>query len=495
LLLSCLNLRGASAEPTVAKSDKVAIAAKAADSEKIDVSTKVDGRATWTLSADDELFLDDLQHRTFRYFWETTNPTNGLVFDRWPSQSPSSIAAVGFGLTAYGIGVERGWVSREEAVERTLATLRFFSHAPQSESPDASGYRGLFYHFLDMKTGQRWRTCELSSIDTALLMAGVLFCQSYFDADNPQEAEIRRLADGLYRTAEWDFMQPRPPLVAMGWKPESGFGQSDYKGYCEAMLLYVLALGSRTHPIDEAAWSEMTSTYIWGDFYGYPHVNFGPLFGHQYSHAWIDFRNLQDGYMREREIDYFENSRRATQSQRAYATENPAGWTGYGPQVWGLTACDGPGRHQLEIGGTQRQFYSYFARGASLETLRDDGTIAPTAVGGSLPFAPDITIPALREMRDTYGEHLYGKFGFLDSFNPSFSFEDAKLRHGKVIDGKLWVNSDYLGIDQGPILIMAENLRSEFVWQVMRRSPYIKRGLKRAKFEGGWLDAVQQVSE
>lgn len=447
----------------------------------------------YTLSPADEQFLDDLQRRTFLFFWETTNPENGLTFDRWPSQSPSSIAAVGFGLTAYGIGVERGWVARDDAAERTLATLRFFSQAPQSEAAKASGYKGLYYHFLDANTGERWRTCELSSIDTTLLMAGILFSQSYFDRDTPREAEIRKLADELYRAVQWNFMQPRPPLIAMGWKPEQGFGRSDYQGYCEAMLLYVLALGSPTHPIDEAAWQAFTSTYLWGDFHGYSHVNFSPLFGHQYSHAWIDFRNLQDDYMREQGIDYFENSRRATQSQRAYAIKNPAGWAGYGPNVWGLTACDGPGGHRLEFNSKRRQFHSYLARGASLETLRDDGTIAPTAAGGSLPFAPKITIAALRTMRDTYGDHLYGQYGFLDSFNPSFTFEDAKLRHGKVVEGKLWVNDDYLGIDQGPILIMAENLRSGLVWKVMRRNPYLRRGLQRAKFGGAWLETSEST--
>jgi hypothetical protein len=433
-------------------------------------------------------FLEDLQRRTFDFFWETTNPANGLVPDRWPTPSFSSIAAVGFGLTAYPVGVERGYISREEARDRTLATLRFLWTAPQGPQPaDVAGHRGFFYHFLDMETGLRHQTTELSSIDTALLMLGVLCAQVYFDGAEPEEAEIRALADSLYRRVEWTWMQPRAPLIAMAWRPERGLSPHDYRGYNEAMLLYVLALGSPTHPIDESAWQAFTSTYEWADFYGQEHVNFAPLFGHQYSHVWIDFRGIQDAYMRERGIDYFENSRRATLAQRAYAIDNPMGWKGYGEEGWGLTASDGPLGATLEVNGEERTFRRYWARGAAAGDIRDDGTLAPTAAGGSIPFAPEVAIPALRAMRDRYGEHLYQRYGFLDSFNPTLGDVEFTPERGTRVPGVGWFNPDYLGIDQGAIVLMLENYRSGFVWELMKRSPYVVRGLCRAGFTGGWL--------
>lgn len=442
------------------------------------------------ISAADQEFLDTLQERTFRFFWETANPSNGLVPDRWPGRSPSSVAAVGFGLTAYCVGAERGYIPRERAVERVQKTLRFLWNSPQNdEAQKAAGYRGFFYHFLDMQSGLRSWNCELSSIDTALLMAGVLSCHEYFDRAEPQEREIRNLADALYRRVQWSWMQPRPPLICMSWHPGSGFGDHDYRGYNEAMLLYVLALGSPTYPIDPAAWDAYTSSYKWADFHGQEHVNFEPLFGHQYSHVWIDFRGIRDRYMREKGIDYFENSRRATHSQRAYAIANPSGWREYGADIWGLTACDGPVDKVLEFEGKKRQFHSYWARGASAERINDDGTVAPTAAGGSIPFAPEITVPALKVMRKRYGEWLFAKYGFLDSFNPSFTFRDVELTHGQVVDGVGWFDTDYLGIDQGPILLMIENYRTALVWRLMKSNAHVKRGLEQAGFSGGWLGA------
>lgn len=433
-------------------------------------------------------FLEDLQRRTFDFFWETANPANGLVPDRWPTPSFSSIAAVGFGLTAYTVGVERGYISREQARDRTLATLRSLWTAPQGPQPaGVAGYRGFFYHFLDMETGLRHQTTELSSIDTALLMLGVLCAQVYFDGAEPAEAEIRALADSLYRRVEWTWMQPRAPLIAMAWRPERGLSPHDYRGYSEAMLLYVLALGSPTHPVDESAWQAFTSTYEWADFYGQEHVKFAPLFGHQYSHVWIDFRGIQDAYMRERGIDYFENSRRATLAQRAYAIANPMGWKGYGEDGWGLTASDGPLGATLEVNGEERTFRKYWARGAAAGDIRDDGTLVPTAAGGSIPFAPEVTIPVLRAMRDRYGEHLYQRYGFLDSFNPTLGDVEVTPERGTRVPGVGWFNTDYLGIDQGPIVLMIENYRNGFVWELMKRSPYIVRGLCRAGFTGGWL--------
>lgn len=431
--------------------------------------------------------LDDLQERTFHYFWDLADPGTGLIPDRSPTPSFSSVAAVGFGLTAYAIGAERGWVTREQARDRVRHVLQFLIDAP--EGPQRTGvtsYKGFFYHFLDMKTGHRFETVELSTIDTTLLMAGVLTCQSYFG--RPDEADIRDLAEKLYRRVDWKWAQVRPPAVSHGWKPESGFIISDWKGYNEAMILYVLALGSPTHPVEPEAWQAWTSTYQWHHYFGQDHLTFGPLFGHQYSHVWIDFRGIKDEYMRGKGIDYFENSRRAAYSQRTYAIENPGGWRGYGEKLWGLTASDGPLDITLKIDGKDRTFHTYWARGASPQELTDDGTLVPTAAAASLPFAPEIVLPVIREMRQRYGEHLYGRYGFLDAFNPTYDV-DVKPQHGKVVRGLGWFDTDYLGIDQGPIVAMIENHRSGLVWKTMRKNPHVRRGLERAGFTGGWLDA------
>ncbi len=432
--------------------------------------------------------VDDIQERTFRWFWDLAQPENGLIPDRWPTPSFSSVAAVGFGLTAYPIGVERGWVTREEARRRVLTTLRFLETAPQGPEPRGrTGHKGFFYHFLDMKSGTRFEQVELSTIDTTLLLAGALFCQSYFNRDYPEEEEIRQLAETLYLRADWQWAKPEPPRVSMGWHPEKGFIEHEWVGFNEAMILYVLALGSPTHPIDPEDWEAWTSTYRWGTFYGQEHVNFAPLFGHQYSHVWIDFRGIQDAYMRGKGIDYFENSRRATLSQRAYAIDNPNRFRGYGENVWGLSACDGPIDGDLKIDGRNVRFMTYAARGAALGEIRDDGTIAPTAAISSIAFTPEVAIPAMEEMHRRWGEHLVSKYGFLDSFNPSLTVA-TRTQHGKVVAGVGWFDGDYLGIDQGPIVAMIENHRSGLVWRVMRNNPHIRRGLERAGFTGGWLE-------
>ncbi|HVH68879.1 MAG TPA: glucoamylase family protein [Gemmatimonadales bacterium] len=429
-------------------------------------------------SAQASAFLDTLEERTFHYFWDSTNTTNGLIRDRIPTPSFSSIAAVGFGLTAYPIGVQRGYITRSQASQRVVNTLRFFWTATQDSSPsNATGYHGFFYHFLDMNTGKRFQTVELSTIDTALLLAGVLTCQSYFNGTDSLETEIRRLADSIYARVDWQWASPRPPVVALGWHPENQFLPYDWRGYNEAMILYILALGSPTHPVDTAAWSQWTAPYQWGTFYGQTHVGFAPLFGHQYSHVWIDFNQIQDAYMRAHGIDYSENSRRATYAQQAYAAANPGGWVGYGDRIWGLTASDGPGDVTLTLGGRARQFHGYWARGASFTETPDDGTIAPTAAGGSIPFAPEIAIPALYAMRQTYGDALFSTYGFRDAFNPTYT---ASGPAG-------WFDVDYLGIDQGPIVAMIENYRTGLIWQLLRGNPYIVRGLCRAGFAGGWL--------
>jgi hypothetical protein len=285
-------------------------------------------------------------------------------------------------------------------------------------------------------------------------------------------------------------MEPRSPLISMGWLPKEGYLPYDWAGYNEGMLLYILALGSPTQSIAADSWPAWTRTYAraWGKFEGQEYLSFGPQLGHQYSHVWIDFRGIQDAYMREHGFDYFENSRRATYAQRAYAIANPMAWKLYGENIWGLTASDGPSATMQDYAGQPRKFRHYSARGAGNADSFDDGTIAPTAAAASLPFAPEIVIPAVDAMHNLFGGALYAQYGFLDAFNPSFSY-DVPMKTGKLVPGIGWISGEYIGIDQGPIIAMIENYRNEFVWKVMRKNPYIQRGLKRAGFSGGWLDA------
>jgi hypothetical protein len=430
------------------------------------------------LHADSTVFLDSLSKHTFNFFWETADSNTAQVPDRWPSPSFSSIAATGFGITSYLIGAERGYITREQAADRVLKTITFLHDLPKGDTvSDVAGYKGFFYHFIDMKTGHRYRNVELSTIDTGLLIAGILSAQSYFDSDDETEQQIRAIADSLYLGIEWDWAMNNQLTMSMGWHPEKGFIESRWKGYNEAMILYVLALGSPTHSIPAESWSAWTSTYQWANYYGQEHLNFGPLFGHQYSHMYIDFRGIYDPYMKEKGIDYFENSKRATYANRAYCIANPGHYTGYSATIWGLTACDGPGNSTKA--NPNVSFMDYHARGAAQYYNDDDGTITPTAAGGSLAFAPEICIPALQAMYETFGDKIYTRYGFVDAFNLSIENKDGSIG---------WIDKDHLGIDQGPILIQTENYRSEFVWKLMRKNPYIIEGLKKAGFTGGWLD-------
>jgi len=450
---------------------------------------------------DDQSLLDDLSARTFRFFWETADRKKGLVPDRWPSQPFSSIAAVGFALTVYPIGVERGYVTRDQARQRTVRTLRFFYNAPQGPQPQGViGHKGFFYHFLNMKTGLRWATTELSTVDTALFLCGALFAQSYFTEDHPLEAEIRDLAEKIAARVDWPWAQANAPGITLAWRPERGFSTHAWNGYNEAMIVYLLALGSSTHALSRQAWESWTDRYdeVWGKYYEQEFLMFSPGFGHQYSHIWVDFRGIKDDYMRERGLDYFRNSRRAARAQHAYAEANPMGWKGYGQGVWGITASDGPGRATLLYEGEERQFRGYVARGigypethAGLGQSYDDGTIAPTAAISSIVFTPELSMQGIREMRARYGKHIYSEYGFLDAFNLSFNY-DVGLHRGRVIPDFGWVGDDYLGIDQGPIILMIENYRSGFVWNVMRKNAHVRRGLARAGFTGGWLDRTDR---
>jgi hypothetical protein len=337
--------------------------------------------------------LEKLQLESFNYFLHETNPTNGLVIDKTEAVWPASIAATGLALAAYPVGVEHGFIPRAAAVERTLTTLRFFWNSPQGPEPDATGYRGFYYHFLDMQTGRRAWQCELSTIDSAFLLAGALTAGMYFEADTADEHEIRTLADALYRRADWPWAQNQGSTVTHGWKPESGFLNYRWEGYDEALLLYVLGLGSPSHPLPESAYAAWAATYRWEHCYGYDYLYAGPLFTHQLSHIWVDFRGIQDAFMRAKGIDYFENSRRATYVQRQYAIDNPLKFAHYGEHCWGLTASEGPGPDTISVAGIERQFFDYVGRGVPYGP--DDGTIAPWAVAASLPFAPEIVLPTL----------------------------------------------------------------------------------------------------
>src|ERR1700691_5812398 len=365
--------------------------------------------------SDDEL-LDRLQRAAFDYFLSNYNPANGLVADTSRTGSPSSIAVVGFGLSAYPVAVERGWMTREAAIERTLVTLRFFSNSSQSAEPDATGYKGLYYHFLDMQSGKRTWESELSLIDTALLLAGILTAGAYFTDSSKSESEIRILADALYRRVDWRWAQDRKATLSQGWKPECGFLHYCWEGYSEASILYVLAIASPTYSIPANSYSAWTATYQWENLYGHDFLYAGPLFIHQFSHAWIDFRRIQDAFMREKSSDYFQNSRQATHIQREYALRNPHDFRGYGENFWGLSAGDGPTAGRLRIGGIERRFFGYTARGVPYGA--DDGTIAPPAALASIVFAPEMALAAIRHFWDRYPE-IVNEYRLPSAINPT----------------------------------------------------------------------------
>ena len=419
--------------------------------------------------------LDSIQRAAFDYFLHETNLANGLVPDKTCADWPASIAAVGLGLTAYPVGVERGFVSRAEAAERTLTTLRFFWQSKQGPEPDATGYKGFYYHFLDLQSGERAWRCELSTIDSALLLGGMLTAAAYFNRDAQTEREIRVLADRLYSRVDWRWAQNGGATVTHGWRPEGGFLPYRWEGYDEALLLYVLGLGSPTHPLSTESYQAWASTYQWKTVYGTQFLYAGPLFTHQLSHVWIDFRGIQDAFMREHGIDYFENSRRATLVQQEYAIRNPSGFAHYGELCWGLTASDGPGEVTRTIDGVERQFFDYLARG--VPDGPDDGTIAPWAVVASLPFAPEIVLPTVADFERwrVGGVHRYG---FKATFNPTFRIPG--FPNG-------WVSPWHFGINEGPIVVMIENHLSGLVWRLTRESPPIVAGLRAAGFTGGWL--------
>jgi hypothetical protein len=429
------------------------------------------------LPVTNEAMLDQLQRAAFDYFLLNANPRNGLVADTSRAGSPVSIAVVGFALSSYPAAVERGWLDRRDAVDRSLAALRFFRDSDQSGSPTATGYKGFYFHFLDAQTGARVWNSELSMIDTALLIAGALAARMYFTAATEEEAELRELAEFLYQRIDWRWSQGGGDTIRQGWKPECSFLHYGWEGYSEAILLYVLAAGSPTHPITTNCYKSWTATYQWENLYEHDYLYAGPLFVHQFSHAWIDLRGIRDRFMREARSDYFENTQRAVDIQREYTQRNPHRYIGYDENCWGLSACDGPTDTRPDLPNAPHRVFGYAARGVPYGP--DDGTLSPPAVLASLPFAPEIVLNSIRNMIDRYPEMMTdGRLA--TSFNPSLP--DAQ--------GCSWVSAGHYGLDQGIVFMMIENHRTGSIWQLMRDCSYISDGLHRAGFRGGWLQQL-----
>ena len=432
---------------------------------------KSKGKINYPLTTGEVAMLDSIQHKTFLYFLNEHSPDKGIVKDRASSWAPASIAATGFGIPSFAIGVERNWITRKQAAEITLNILKFFANSVQSADTNATGYKGFYYHFLRMNSGTREWKCELSSIDTGILMMGIIFARNYYNLNDETEEQIRSLSATLLGRMDWKFMQmsataKHPNAISMAWSPENGLLNHGWSGYNEGLFLYILAAGTGMENVN-VSYDSWLSTYEWKTPYiGLSHVAFPPLFGHQFSQAFIDFRGLGDKYMKEKGIDYFENSRRATYVQRQYAIENPKGWVGYDSLCWGVTASDGPGG-QFNFG--DKKFEGYAGRGTSGpdNTIAEDGTIAPYGSISSLPFAPEIVLPTIRSINERYGNKLWDKYGYFDSFNPT-----AK-----------WFNADYIGIDQGPMLIMIENFRTGLVWNYVMKDPVIQKGLNKLGFK------------
>jgi hypothetical protein len=395
----------------------------------------------YTLTADDDRFLEDLSHRTFNFFWEQADPATGIIRDRAKTDGSAasdtardigSIASVGFGLSGLCIAAERGWQPRPRAIERAELTLRWFAERMTQE-------HGWFFHFVNLHTGAREWQSELSSIDTALLLAGVLTVRRCFADDE----DVVRYADAIYRRVDFQWMLAgHATVLSHGWKPESGSLSGRWDHYCELMILYLLAIGSPTHPIDAQswyAWSRPETTFQTFTYVSGP----DPLFVHQYSHAWIDFRGRRE----RTNIDWFANSVTATRAHRAFCLSLSALFPAYTSTVWGITASD------------SRK--GYVAWGGPPRHPAIDGSVVPAAAGGSLMFTPDITVSALRDMQRRFGERIYGRYGFADAFHPT--------------DG--WVNSDVIGINLGITLLSAENLRTGHVWQWFMANPEVGHAL------------------
>lgn len=420
--------------------------------------------------------LARLQFTTLLYYLHCTNPDNGLVRDKTQADAPASIAAIGMALATIPVLVERGIIIRKFAAKIARRRLQFLLECPQGPEPNASGYKGFFYHFLDIETGRRVWECELSTIDSAFLFAGALTVATYFDGGSDEEADVCRLANALYERADWNWARDHGLTLTHGWRPENGFIPYRWRGYDEGLLLYILGLGSPTYPLPAESYAAYTESYDWRNLFGRELLYSGPLFTHQLSHMWIDFRGISDEFMREHNSDYFQNSRHATFVQQEYAIRNPLNFVGYGEHCWGFTASDGPGWTRRNVGGLEREFFDYSARGAPFGP--DDGTVSPWAVVASLPFAPEIVIPTIFNCaRMNLG--MTRLYGFKPSFNRTYTVEGS--------EAGWWVSPYHFGVDQGPVVLMIENYRTGLLWNVMRRCPPLVKGLRRAGFSGGWL--------
>jgi hypothetical protein len=413
--------------------------------------------------ASEDQLLDYIQETDFDYFWYWANPANGLVPDRSETNSSCSIAAVGFGLTAIGIAIDHGWISRAQGVARVTTTLNTFLQGPQGpEATGVIGYNGWFYHYLDMSTAVRANS-ELSSIDTTILLAGILYDKQYFDGTNADETNIRTMASAIFNRVNWSWMAQGTNAVSTAWYPTTGFNSNNWVGYDEAMILYLLGLGTATNPLPASAWPQWTTGYIWATNYGQAYVQFPSMYVHVFSHCWIDYRHIADSYMSNHNSTYFENSRRASLAQLAFAIANPNHEVGYSSNVWGLNASDGPTGYAVHaITGTPISGF-------------DDGTIAPSAAGGVMAFTPEYSEPALSYFYSHFRLHLWTSFGFYDAFNLTAQ----------------WYDIDELGIDQGPIVIMIENYRTQRPWKLFMQNQEVQTGLQRAGFNSLPFVAVQ----
>jgi len=391
----------------------------------------------------DEQLFDEIQRASFEFFWNEASPKTGQVKDRAlangnDSHTMSSIAATGFGLTSLCIADHRGYRKSAEIVDRVRNTLRFMAH-------DLHNEHGFFFHFIHMETGERWAKCELSSIDSSILLCGVLTTRQYFS-----DQEIKDLATKIYQRVDWPWMLNGGPTLAMGWHPESGFLKARWEHYCELMMIYLLGVGSPTHPLPPETWNAWTRPRI--KYQGIEYISGNdPIFTHQYSHAWFDFRNKRDAY-----ANYFENSVKATKAHKLFCLSLRDHFPDYSENLWGISASDYVKGYTAWGGPT--------VDGGPLGPV--DGSIVPCATGGSLPFLFDDCIRVLRHVRGPYREKVWTKYSFRDAFNPLTN----------------WYDTDVLGLDLGITMLMAENHRTGFVWEQFMNDEDVKRGMARAGF-------------
>ncbi len=391
------------------------------------------------LTAEDETLLEEVEQAAFLYFWEQTNPDTGISRDRCRLSTPDnsdlgSIASTGFGLSALCIGVARGFVSYDEAVDRAIRGLRFL----WEKMPN---HRGFFYHWANITTGEREWDSEISSVDTAILLCGVLTCRRYF-----AEPEVERLAHQIFNRVDWNWLSEDTRILPHGWRPETGFLQFRWESYSEMMMIYLLGLGSYSHPLPAEAWNAWKRTLF--EYDGIRYIgSFAPLFIHQYSQAWFDFRGKQDRY-----ADYFQNSILATEVHRRFCLDLSGKFSDYGEDLWGITASDSPN--------------GYAVWGGPPETGPIDGTIVPSAAAGSLPFLPADSMRVLRTIRTKYAALAWSRYGFVNAFNPLTKWRDDFV----------------IGIDTGITLVMAENARTGLVWKTFMSNAETRRGMQRAGF-------------